>query len=656
MRLKSIAVLPLLLFAVVPAYASPGDDVPSWVQQAAALKPPVYDKDVPAVVLVDDGTKTIDSEGRVTEVYNYAVRILKREGREYAIGRAGYNTDSGKVKELRAWLVRPNGDIKRYGKDETVDLAAVDNDVYNEFRLKSISAINDTDAGMVFAFSFVKEDRSVFSQDNWGFQSSIPVLNSRFTLSLPSGWRAEGLTFNHPKVEPRVTGSTYSWELSNLPAIPEEPLSPSLSNLVARLAVSYYPPAGQATSIKTFADWAAVATWMTELEDPQVLVDDALSRKAFELTALAKTEFDKIQAISRYVQNVQYISIQTGVGRGGGYRPRSSTEVFAKSYGDCKDKANLMRAMLKVVGISSFPVSIYSGDPNYVKPEWPSPQQFNHCIIAVKVGDQTQASTIVRHPTLGRLMIFDPTDSETPLGDLSQQLQGSLALIDSLDSKELTQMPVMPPEMNRLERNATLVLQANGALAGSIQEQAVGQVAARWRTQFRGLSRPEYNALIERWVTQGANAAKVAKIEPSDNAADGEFSLNIEFSAEAYAQLMRDRLLVFKPAIVSRREGLTLTAPQRKHPVVLRSNAFTETAKFQLPVGFDVDEIPDPVKLEAEFGSYLTSYEVKNGELIFKRTFSTRAMTIPVARYEAVRDFFERIRAAEQAPVVLARK
>ena len=119
-------------------------------------------------------------------------------------------------------------------------------------------------------------------------------------------------------------------------------------------------------------------TWLSDLDTPQVQVDDALARKAYELTALAKTEFDKIRAIATYVQNIQYISIQTDLGRGGGYRPRSSIEVFAKSYGDCKDKANLMRAMLKVVGIESVLVSIYSGDPNYVRADWPTPQQFNH--------------------------------------------------------------------------------------------------------------------------------------------------------------------------------------------------------------------------------------------------------------------------------------
>ena len=656
MKSRLLGTLCLLLLAATATPAVAFDDTPVWVQQAVAIKVPTYDKDVFAVVLVDESTTTIEADGRVNEVYNYAVRILNREGRGYAVGNVGYLPDSSKVKDFRAWLIRPTGSNKRYGNAEIVDVAAVDNDIYNEYRRKHIDAEDDADAGMVFAYTYSREDRSVFSQNDWAFQSSIPVINSRYTLTLPTGWRAESVTFNHPKIEPSVSGSTYTWQLSNLPPIPDEPWSPSVTNLAARLAVSYYPPEGQASTIKTFNDWAAVATWMSELEDPQVQVNDALARKAYELAAQAKNEFEKIQAISHYVQNIQYISIQTGLGRGGGYRPRVSTEVFAKSYGDCKDKANLMRAMLKVVGINSFAVSIYSGDPDYVKPDWPSPQQFNHCIIAVKVSDETQGATIIQHPVLGRLMIFDPTDSETPLGDLPFYLQGSLALIDSKDAKDLTKMPVMPPEMNQLERNVALSLRADGGLSGSIHEQAKGQTAVRFRSEFRRLSRPEFNSMIERWVTQGATAAQVAKIEPTDSVGEGRFSLNVEFSANNYAQLMQGRLLVFKPAVVSRREGLALTAPQRKHPVVLRSSTYLETVKFQLPAGFDVDELPEPIKLEAEFGSYTTSYEVKNGELVFKRNFSVKATTIPAARYEVVRNFFARVREAEQAPVVLAKK
>jgi transglutaminase-like putative cysteine protease len=652
-----ITLIALFVFALPANAAVAGDDTPGWVQQAVAIKIPVYDKDVPAVVLVDDSVVTIDSDGRINEVYNYAVRVLQREGREYANGGVGYIPDVEKVNDLKGWLVRPSGQIKRYGKDDTVDITSDMNDVYNEYRVKSISARTDAEVGTVFAYSYSREERSVFSQTDWKFQGAeIPVVSSRYTLTLPTGWRAEGVTINHANIEPRVNGTSYTWELTNLPPIPTEPMSPRLTNIVPRLAVSYYPPANSQQMMKSFSNWAEVATWMSELEDPQVQVDDALARKAYELTALAKTEYEKIRAIGTYVQNIRYISIQTGIGRGGGYRPHSSTEVFAKSYGDCKDKANLMRAMLKVVGIEALPVSIYSGDPYYVRADWPSPQQFNHCIIAVKVSDQTQASTVIDVPKLGRFLIFDPTNGETPIGDLPYYLQGSFALLDSKSSTELVKMPVTPPEMNQLERTANLQLRADGAIAGTIQEHANGQIAAQFRTEFRQLSKPEYNGMIERWLTAGATAARLNKIEPNDNASDGKFTLDVEFSANQYGQLMQDRLLVFKPAVVSRREDLSLTAASRKHPVVLRANAYSETVKVQLPAGFAVDEMPDPVKIETPFGSYTTSYEVVNGELVFKRQLSQRATTIPAAQYDVVRKFFESIRAAENAPVVLARK
>ena len=656
MKVRLTALLSVLVFAV-SASAAPGDETPQWVQQAVTIKVPTYEKDVPAVVLLDEESTTIGSDGKVNQVYNFAIRVLRREGREYAEGHVGYIPDIGKVKDFRAWLIRPSGETKRYGKDDVIDVAGDLNDVYNEYRVRRVSAADDADTGAVFAYTYTLEDRSVFSQSDWAFQGSLPVISSRYNLTLPQGWRAEAVTFNYSKIEPRVNGTSYTWELSNLPPVPEEPMSPSLGNLVPRLAVSYFPPAStQTLSIKTFQNWGEVAAWMSELEDPQVVVDDALARKAYELTALAKTEFEKIRAIAQYVQNIQYISIQTGLGRGGGYRPHASNEVFAKSYGDCKDKANLMRAMLKVVGITAIPVSIYAGDPTYVRATWPSPQQFNHCIIAVKISDQTQASTVIQHPTLGRLLIFDPTDQETPIGDLPFHLQGSLALIDAKNETDLVKMPITPPEMNQLERTANLELQPNGAIAGLIMEKAKGQTAATFRTEFRRLSKPEYTGMIERWLTSGATSAKINKMEPADNVADGGFTLNVEFSANQYAQLMQDRLLVFKPVVVSRREGLALTATTRKLPVVLHANAYSETVQVKLPAGFTVDEVPDPVKLETAFGTYVTSYEVKNNQLVFKRQLSQQATTIAPADYEKVRKFFESIRAAENSPVVLARQ
>ena len=642
----------MLVAATAPAFA--GDDAPAWLQQAAALKVPAYDNDVPAVVLLDEANVVIGDDGRVTTVYNYAVRILRREGRAYAVAEEHYSTDTEKVREMRAWLIRPSGDVKRYGKDNVLDIAAALNDVYNESRIKKIVAENDADAGMVFGYTTTTERRSFFNHLMWYFQERLPVILSRHTLVLPAGWQASSVTFSHAKIEPTVNGSTYSWELRNLPPIYPEPSSPALVNIVPRIAISYSAPAGvQAVAARNFTDWVDVSRWYSELSDPQAAPDDALAAKARELTANAKTELERIRAIGRYVQGLQYISIQIGVGR---FRPHAAAEVFAKSYGDCKDKANLMRAMLKAVNIQSYPVLIFAGDPTYVREEWASPTWFNHCIIAIKVSDETQVAAIVHHPALGRLLIFDATDEHTPVGDLPDHEQNSFALIAAGDNGALLRMPTTPPEANKLERRAEITLTQNGAISASLKEKSIGQSAVNERRAFRSSSRTEYTRKIEGWITRGATGARISKVEPLDNGADDSFALDVEFEAPDYGQLMQGRLLIFKPAVVSRRESLFLTEASRRHPVILESHAYDETVRVKLPAEFEVDELPDPLKLETPFGTYATTYEVQDDQLIFTRRLVLRAATVPAEEYAKVRGFFERIRAAEQSPVVLAKK
>jgi hypothetical protein len=652
--------LPLLACSVVAlelsAVSASAEEAPAWMRQAASKETSAQGKHVPAIVLLDEQTVRVEENGTVVTTERHVVRVLSNEGRSAAVASVLYMTDTGKVRDMRAWLIRPSEEVRKYGKEAVLDVADP-SDVFNDVRAKVISARDDVEPGAIFGYEWTTEDRSVFTQFDWQFQSNLPALASRFTIMLPAGWRAEGIVFNHPKIEPSVNRSSYTWEMRDLPFIYEEPAGPAVTNIAPRLAVSYFPPPGaKAGPGKAFGSWAEVSRWLWELSDPQTIVSEPIAAKARELTATAKTELDRIRAIGRYVQGVNYVSIQTGIGRGGGYRPHSSVDVFEKSYGDCKDKANLMRAMLKAVGIESHLVSIYSGDPSYVREEWPSPQQFNHCIIAVKVKDETDTPTVVTHPKLGRLLVFDPTDDNTPVGDLPDHEQGSLALIIAATGGSLLRMPVTPPEANRLERNASVILSADGSIVATLKERHAGQSAVSERRRLRGLSRSDYTKMIEGWITRGATGAAISKILPEDNSAEGCFALEVEFTAARYAQTMQGRLLVFKPAIVSRRESLILTEPVRKHPVILEPRAYSETVKVKLPEGFEVDELPDAVKLETQFGTYSTSYEVKEGHLHFTRKYVVRSATVPAGEYERVRGFFEKIREAEQTPVVLAKK
>jgi len=232
------------------------------------------------------------------------------------VAAAPYTTDRDKVREFHAWLIKPSGQVKAYGKNDTADQAQALNDVYDESRTKRISAVADAEPGAVFGFQSISESRPYFYQTIWYFQETEPVISSRVTVNVPQGWKAVGTVLNHTPLEPTVNGTSYTWELRDLQPIEEEPASPPLSDLAPRISIKYFPAEGTRNSGgRVFEGWRDVSRWYSELSDPQAVPDERIAGRARELTAGAKTEMDQVRAIARYVQGLQYISIQIGVGR-----------------------------------------------------------------------------------------------------------------------------------------------------------------------------------------------------------------------------------------------------------------------------------------------------------------------------------------------------
>jgi len=653
MKQRVILIFAFCTLAAVPAL---GQKAPAWLAAAAARAVPAYDKDVPAVVLHRETRNKIEANGKLITTEQFAVRILNGDGKDNAIARAHYLVSAEKVRNIEAWAIRPGGSIKEYDKKSVIDLISDRNDVYNEYRIKIIDGSSDMDAGAVFGYTVETESTPLFYQDVHLFQTGLPVLTSRYVLELPQGWSATSKMFNSAQIDPRVSGTSYTWELADLKPVKSEPLSPSIVNLVPRLAVNYGPEGASTAAHKTFNDWLDVSRWASTLYEPQVIITPELAAKARDLTAGAKTELEKIRAIGFYVQNLQYISIDIGVAHGNGYKPRRSDLVFNRGYGDCKDKANLMRAMLKVLDIEAYPIAIYSGDPTYVRTEWASPQQFNHCIIAVRVSKDTEAPTVMEHATLGRLLIFDATDPYTPVGDLPDYLQGSHGLIIAGESGGIAKMPMTPPEADVLDRELEVTLSPTGDLAGTIRERANGQTSTAFRSEARRLSAADYRRMLEGWLTRGSTGARLVEFSSADRHADAAYDLDVEFAAPRYGQLMQNRLLIFKPVVVGRRQSLSLTEQTRSNPIELESLWMRESAKITLPEGFDIDEMPDPIDFESEFGAYRSSYEVKENKLHFTRSFRIKRSLVGPEKYNDVRGFFKKILDAEQSSVVLIRK
>jgi hypothetical protein len=643
-----------MLLALLCGLGTAAPKAPAWLETLRQERVESYGSKVSAVVLLDEERIAVDETGKSSRFVRYAVRVLTNDGRSHATARMVYRTDTGKVKSLNAWLITPSGTVKEYGKKETADLALAANDVYNESRLRSISGAGEAIPGTVFGFEGEAEDRSVFTQQEWLLQGASPVLTSRFTLQLPTGWTVDTKAYNQQPVEPQVTGTTWTWERKNLPPIETEEAGPGVSALAPRLAISYFPPAGAGPGLPAFRSWQDVSQWLSTLNDPQTVADAGLKAKALELTASAASVSEKIRAIGAFAQKVHYVSIQMGVGRGGGYRPHAATEVLTKLYGDCKDKANLMRTLLREAGIESYPVAIFSGDPSYVRPDWPSPHQFNHAILAVAVPAEVAEPAAAEYPGIGRVLFFDPTDEHTPVGYLPEHEQGSHALIVHPTKGELVRVPKAPSTANHLRRTIKAELKDDGSLVAMVEEHCSGESASYNRRLHRSTTEADYRRLIERWVTRGVPGARVEKIEAADRVP--EFVLDVELTAGSYGQVMNDRLWMLKPALIERRGWYGLSQAKRNHPFRLDADSYSEEVEILLPKTFRVDEVPHHVSVESPYGTFKATWEHADGILIFKREFRTEGGSIAPAEYAELRKFLRSAEGAAQAAVVLTRK
>lgn len=640
-RIAGLAGAGLLL----PGLLCAAEDAPGWMAELTKVSLPEYAAKVNTVVLLNEEHTSIGESGKLTTVTRSAIKFLTPRGVD-VLFYDQYDASSSKVRDFRAWMISPSGKVKKYGKDEILDVACADNDVYNECRKRMVSGKRDAEAGAVFGYESTVEYESFSYQWRFHFQDSSPVRLARVTVTARPGLQVKSSSFNGAPPEPVRSGDSYTWQMENLAALEPEPSAPSFLSLAPWVGVNVLGVAGKPQVLS----WPEASSLLVQLHSGQSEPDAAITAKARSLVEGAATEFDKIRVIAAFAQQLNYVSIQVNVSKGGGYRPHPAVQTFQKSYGDCKDKANLLNTMLKAVGIAAHPVAVYSGDRTHVSEEWPSLGAFNHAISAIKVGAQTKAPAVLEHPRLGRLLFFDPTDPHVVPGYLPDHEQGSLALVGAEGAGDLVRLPSGLPAAGSHAREVHAVLGPEGSITGRFVETRSGEALANAVAGYRGNSKADYVRMIERWVGQSVPGAATSGVEVTDQGR--EFVLKGQFTSARFAQRPQSRMLIFKAALLNHGD-LRFTEKTRKYPVALDPNALRETVRIQLPPGFKIDELPDAMHIESPFGKYEATWAADGDSVVFNRTFEMGAQTVPAARYSELRRFLDAVTGSADSPVVL---
>lgn len=170
------------------------------------------------------------------------------------------------------------------------------------------------------------------------------------------------------------------WMAESVPAFDEVP---SDDIPMVLFAPNKFSLNGYAADMKT---WEGLAIWQGKLNQGKDELPEALKVQVQEMVKGKNSDFEKIDTLYKYLQqNYRYVSVQLGIG---GWMPQSASEVFENKFGECKGLSNLMKAMLKEVGITAQYTEVKAGkDEEDILLDFPA-QQFNHIILRVPLGDE----------------------------------------------------------------------------------------------------------------------------------------------------------------------------------------------------------------------------------------------------------------------------
>ncbi len=622
---------------------------PDWLRAAAAMPSVTYEPKTQAVVLLEEVHKVVDQQGRIKTYGRVAYKILNSDGRGYGTY-VLYFDSTRSIKKLRGWTIPRNGDAFERGDDKSVDFGGSGGELYSDAGEKML-AMPGADPGSVVGFEYEEEEAPEQLQLPWFFQQIIPVQRSSFSVTVPTGWKVNPLWRNHAPIEPVVNGNSFSWEVTNVAAIEVIDNMPSWQALGGHMAASVLP-ADTNLKVRSYSNWADLAKWYLGIVDERSSPSSRVEEKARSLTA-GRTDFlGKLNALAKFAQSdVRYVAIE--IGRGG-YQPHYPESVLMNNFGDCKDKALLLNSMLQAIGIHSYLV-LASTKRDVIANEFPAMASFNHAVLAIQLPPEADLGG--SYATLpydgGRLLIFDPTDSHTPLGQLPYYLQGNLALVAAPGITSPTQLPLPKPEANTLLRKAKIGVHVDGTISGEVEERRTGSVAHVLREALLNLSALGQKKYAERFLNTFLDGATLQSYDFA-SLSDDRSDLVVKYKFESPGYLRHTAGMTVMRARVLGQKTEVVFEVDRKYPLELAFPSLqTDEFEIALPTGFSVDEIPDPADLHNDFADYASHTEVHGDTVMYSRTYKLKKVFVPVDRLKEMKTFYRAVEADERANVVL---
>lgn len=631
MKPRSI-LLAMLLLVALTSYAKV--DVDPAIEELIKNSPgPSAYPQAGALVLLRDREVYVDEDGDVTTHGHLVLKVLQvRAKDDYGDHSIRFNDTTHEVVIEKAYTRMADGTWIEPEKDAFTLTSAPEvqwASAYSQVKQRNVN-FPGLEIGAAIELRWTtkpkkdkdkKEEVDEAYGGEWIFGMTEPILSQTMVLRLAPGKKVTYRLLNsdvQPEVKMDKGEAVYTWQFKDMPQIMSEPNRVSTAHIAPRLLW---------TSFQTWedlGDYMGSRFWTRV--DTATQADAALA----ELVPNRPPSHDDYTrdlciAVQRKIRNVGL-----RLGRAG-YEPNTADEVWAHRYGETRDKAVFLAALLNRIGITSFPVLVMNQNVEFV--DLPVLEQFRHIILAIPrdsdtlyvdpMAEDSRFGTIPFARTYGHGCLLVPGHTilvKVPCGDLESR--SSITYIDA-------------------------ELHSDGTLEGSVRAIPRGWSEERCRQQLKDLKEKELDIYFQRAASSLSQGATVIHYETSDLkdlAVPAEVSMT--FDAQRYANRQGDVILFDLPSNPFQwaLHGFFPALPEVKYPIELPPQGEARTVlRMELPEDVTVGYLPDPVLVDNPYFRLEMVARARDGQVTWEIAAEIKADTVPVEDYHIVREGFQNL-------------
>lgn len=572
-----------------------------------------------------------------------AITVLNKNGDEAAHIAIYYNKIDV-IKSIKVVVYDGFGkQVRKFSESDFEDVSVGgESSLFESERVKHyLPAV--TEYPYTIAYEYEERSKQTLTFDEWipSSEDGVAVEKSSLTFMCKPDFNIKYKEMNIP-VKAAVTTSPqglkiYSWQVSNIKAIRDEPFSPYFKNFAGSVQIApekftYYGLKG------SYSNWNELGKWISDkiMANRQQLPFETVEHVK-ELTKDIADPKLKAKKIYEYMQNkTHYISVQVGIG---GYQPFFASDVDKQNYGDCKALVNYTQALLKAVGIDSYYCIVKSGRKYNVSllNDFASMNQADHIILCVPFKNDTTWA--------------DCTSQIIPFGYLGDFTDNRTVLALTPAGGKLMRTPKYAAADNLESRKANFVINETGELTGNMSTIFKG-VDYEDRDYLFNETKAEQYKRLQR--TYPINNIEIDQLDLKQNKTfDPVTTEKIQLHAPDYATIADGKIYFLLNPANRKTSGLKQIRSRVNNVYITRGYTDEDEITYTLPAGYRLEKKLLNVNINKPFANFIATMTLKGRELTYKRRFQLVDGSYNKEVYPDMVDFYQAVIDADAYTVVL---